>query len=211
MIEQDQTIEQLLLPVELKSGIMPQQNNARPAATFYYISAANQSIITLGIPRAWGQYIVEKLNDGRKPIKDEKGRQPEIIYRMMIPHECPMEHQGQVFELGEDGLPYRVPNWRFNRLVQKVKHNKRLFTKFRKPRLQLPLSDDYHLVCTFYVTEDNPGNLADFLATATELIKRIGIVQRIGHNRIMSHDGSRVVYVDKEDVKIEMTLKEYRA
>ena len=201
----EQSISQLLLPVELKQGYV--MNKGTSGNRVYYITAANGNVVSLGIPRDWGEYIVDKVNAGDKP---EEGRTPQVLLRFAIPFDCPQEHEGQVFEIDpKDGLPYRVPNFRFNWLVKKLKNNMTKFRKLKKVGVKTPLNEPLHVICTFSVSRDNKGKLADFLRTAEELLIKTRIITDMGNAKIVSWDGSRVQYTDKETTLVEITIKEY--
>lgn len=200
-------VEPLLLPVEMR---VAQVVSVRGVKGVNYIVASNGTIVSMGLPEVWAKHIVRKLNED----VESKHKQDERLLFSMVITDCDLveEWQGQVFEISkEDGLPYRKANFRFNRLITKVKTNMAQFRRYKRKKVPFPLKQPLHIIATIYMSDKNEGTLPEFLAVIHRLMQQVGIVGWKQKNSwVKSYDGSRVIVVPKEQARVEIVIKEYK-
>jgi len=198
----------LLIPIEKRKTIVVGKSGTSGVAN--YLTAANGSVISMGIPEDWADYIVEHVNDSDSiSSKAEQGTQ--MIYSLVIPRECPGEWKGQEVEIDTYGNIKKKFNFRFSTMLQAVRKNIKEYRKFKKAGVKFPYYGHVHCIVKAYVTEDNGGTLPRFCAVIEKLLIEMRVLIRSTSDPcIRSFDGSRMYIVQKGEERIEIVLREYK-
>lgn len=185
--------EKIILPVYAKQIAMTGKGEIPQVYFAHVIQASCGDIISIGLPKAWVNYLVKKINLKAEGKVASDGK---LLARIVIPDEPPTYYHSKVLVEESDGALRIKKSKELTDYIRKFDRN---FSKYVKTKHNFPIIEKCNIKAEFHIPMHSKASLSDMMYPLETALFEVGIFENQYYNILKSWDGSRIVY-EKDDV-----------